>query len=1209
MNGAKLCRGHGTDRRSDPTAGAALILTLACIVILTALVLLFFSRALLEKQVSVASADQSAAAIFARGAVDSVIGELKQEITAGSVATFSPGGSDLRDPNTVFLPATNQAMVPYRMDPGAPGNVLKRSAYDEPFYAGSFYNTNTWPAPQWAAQPQSSTTNPGTSGRAVSLQRWNEPLLMPTQSSASTDLTPAAGFIPPDWIYVTRAAGPATSWSANYIPNMVNGTLNTNCVVARYAYVVYDEGGLLDANAAGYPAQAQDGSSITPVMMRHKISEACADLTQIGLNSADIKALVSWRNPNNSASATQYTNYVYSQCTNAFLTPASGERFFTSRQQLIDFLTQNVAQSPADVERMQGALPYLTTFSRELNEPSWYPQTNMSAGVSGYNYYSLSTNSASYGQAAGSTASTTNAFALLERSGAAYTNVSGLVAGPNQPAAFSRFPLSRLSWLTTNGVPPANVTTKQIQQAFGLAWDGSRVAWEYVGPPPGASVQSSILPLSQIQGREPNFFEILKAGLLSGSINGVPQAAYGNWPSPGDFDSRYNMTDEQTLSIGLAIIDQASSNPLPTRIEFGANTGTSTLNGEDMALYGSKNLPFIYKMVVSYYRPTTIPADAAGNSQAYFCAWAEPVFWSPYLSAVTNSAPLQLRIRADGTNSAYTGFYVNTLASGVGNTTDTRQGSPLLPCGGPGASTDAGGNNGATIDLNAANAATLQNATANPVLFNSLLGSGAITSPPPINDIRANNPWTGGPANADFYVESTGTYAGFWLGMALAPNQLTDPHAATNSAPFQTAVFSHGQKSPNPAPPAISARQDHEFVLEANYGTVSTPTFLEVQRMTYKYWAQSPTQIQQADNFTTANRRFTFMTFIDPRTGRFSFDMMNPTDYVNNGTAGVSAADISQLTYTTFPNPSNPFSGFIKEVPVATTSINILPNLPASPGTQNAAQDTFRLADNSTSPGNYGNSSPAYLESDGAQRRGDAWWKSTSINTMPMREDSGTMQYRPVMLNRPLYSVGELGYAYRDMPWRSLDFCNANSADAGLLDYFCVNDGYAASTNSPVVAGAVNLNTSHPQVLQAMLSGAARAELNSNWDINATDSASIATSFTNITSVLPLINKSELATRLAPNDPTVASPTVDTSGSDSYIKEEREASVRALASVGQVRTWNLMIDVVAQTGHLPPNASGFGNFLVSAEQRYWAHVAVDRFTGQVVSMQLEPVNE
>ena len=114
----------------------------------------------------------------------------------------------------------------------------------------------------------------------------------------------------------------------------------------------------------------------------------------------------------------------------------------------------------------------------------------------------------------------------------------------------------------------------------------------------------------------------------------------------------------------------------------------------------------------------------------------------------------------------------------------------------------------------------------------------------------------------------------------------------------------------------------------------------------------------------------------------------------------------------------------------------------------------------------------------------------------------------------------------------------------------------------------------------------------------------MATIITGMTASTPLMNKSELATRIAPADPTVSPVTTD-----SNIKERREAMVRGLASAGQVRTWNVMIDLVAQTGHLPPNATGFSNFLVNAEQRYWAHVAIDRYTGQVIAMQLEPVTQ
>jgi len=52
-----------------------------------------------------------------------------------------------------------------------------------------------------------------------------------------------------------------------------------------------------------------------------------------------------------------------------------------------------------------------------------------------------------------------------------------------------------------------------------------------------------------------------------------------------------------------------------------------------------------------------------------------------------------------------------------------------------------------------------------------------------------------------------------------------------------------------------------------------------------------------------------------------------------------------------------------------------------------------------------------------------------------------------------------------------------------------------------------------------------------------------------------------------------------------------------------------MIDVVAQSGRYPPNASTLAGFLVEGEQHYWVDVAIDRFTGQVIDKQIEVVNE
>ena len=52
-----------------------------------------------------------------------------------------------------------------------------------------------------------------------------------------------------------------------------------------------------------------------------------------------------------------------------------------------------------------------------------------------------------------------------------------------------------------------------------------------------------------------------------------------------------------------------------------------------------------------------------------------------------------------------------------------------------------------------------------------------------------------------------------------------------------------------------------------------------------------------------------------------------------------------------------------------------------------------------------------------------------------------------------------------------------------------------------------------------------------------------------------------------------------------------------------------MIDVIAQSGAYPPGQINLANFVVQGEQRYWVHVAIDRFTGQVIGKQIEVVNE
>jgi hypothetical protein len=48
---------------------------------------------------------------------------------------------------------------------------------------------------------------------------------------------------------------------------------------------------------------------------------------------------------------------------------------------------------------------------------------------------------------------------------------------------------------------------------------------------------------------------------------------------------------------------------------------------------------------------------------------------------------------------------------------------------------------------------------------------------------------------------------------------------------------------------------------------------------------------------------------------------------------------------------------------------------------------------------------------------------------------------------------------------------------------------------------------------------------------------------------------------------------------------------------------------VAQVGRFPASATSLDKFQVNAEQHYWIHLAIDRYTGEVVDQQWEVVTE
>lgn len=210
------------------------------------------------------------------------------------------------------------------------------------------------------------------------------------------------------------------------------------------------------------------------------------------------------------------------------------------------------------------------------------------------------------------------------------------------------------------------------------------------------------------------------------------------------------------------------------------------------------------------------------------------------------------------------------------------------------------------------------------------------------------------------------------------------------------------------------------------------------------------------------------------------------------------------------------------------------------------------------------------------------------------------------MLNRAFRNVGEIGYTLR--PEKSpapqtVDFVTATSQDAPILDLFTYN-------TAPVRAGIVNLNSANPAVLAAIIKSAVTNEATPGSGVGLTAANNAAASPTP-GATTGIIGNPTLGTAVQPAlGRSAISRLVEATGTSiGTTEEQKETTARAVAEVTQTRTWGLFIDVIAQSGRYPPNASALGSFVVEGEERYWLHIAIDRFTGEVLDQQIEAVDE
>ena len=184
-----------------------------------------------------------------------------------------------------------------------------------------------------------------------------------------------------------------------------------------------------------------------------------------------------------------------------------------------------------------------------------------------------------------------------------------------------------------------------------------------------------------------------------------------------------------------------------------------------------------------------------------------------------------------------------------------------------------------------------------------------------------------------------------------------------------------------------------------------------------------------------------------------------------------------------------------------------------------------------------------------------------------------------------------------------MDFFTDKSADAGLLDIFTIEGSDRSFTS-----GRMSLNSRNQTALTAVLAGTSTDVVDASGS-PVSKPAILAESLVNLTATTPLTGRDQISTKFQSSLAAANFTTTASNKDEQNVKTRREGITRALADVGQTRTWNLMIDVVAQAGRYPVGANATDQFVVEGERRFWLHVAIDRFTGEVVDQQIESVSQ
>jgi hypothetical protein len=1164
-----------TSRFSRSESGVALIITLAALVLVTMAAVAFFSRATGNRLVESSRTNQVQSTQLARTGVDYVTTQFLSDIV-GNSTSVNVGNS------TIYRPKNATNMVPVR---AVHSDLTNDAQFQNLVLQSLGGNSSAAPAPN---------------GRSLGTTAWNAPMLLGGDGFISNNTVPT-------WIYVNRDGS-------------TSSTANATTTIGRFAYNAYNLGGLLDINAFGY------GGAFSANNTKTKGTPASVALDALpGISSTATKSNNSlswpptWRIPGDWAAmsydpAGNSTNSLKFYMGSGWRIPFSqngtaAHRFFATRQDLIRYAQANPATFTANGTKIP-ALQYLTHWSRDVDLPTHEPPSGRPKVLN---------NLADGGN---------DAFGLddaLNPSLLTVTNMDG------NATISKRFPLSRLAMVATP-VPPASPTASaaDILKYFGLTWDGLKNLWKY-----DHGDSSDILPLSDIPAnRDPDFVELLKAAIAAGSLGkqfGIPYP-YSNIDGltaiKGGQDGS---TNYQLIQIAANIIDQYDTDGYPTRIQF-----------DNREFYGTENLPQLFSTLDVSYRiaesstdyvkgfepPDSVLTLGPNNSIIkkpdgfpLYVWMIQPQIWNPHLSAdlVSNkNKPIEFRITATTSTKTASGEAMNYPLSikaspiwNPGNLTTDSKATPLgkeFPkqentpftnnfnsLGGPDCSSSITYNGSQYISFDYSDSKLYREPT-----YLSKVGypSGSNANGVPNNkDMTTSD--KSAPDLPDTVVK---VFCNTNIGNPVTDTSKKLDYPINPPESHDAIGFVVGY-----LPGLGSGWKSLRLAYHIGFGG---PLIMELQyRNGLDWW----TIARKEANFTPSSRNFDkeifLSTRVDPRNDRWgSFYYRYNSNYL---------IDYQFRNFSITPNPVSGVHG--KIYADGTGGYALFNESIIAPGwyLKTLAKAGSKISLFSAEPSRLQrNSSPIalepnrfddpfrYTDPDGVQRRGvSAYADEISSEGWPMHQNNSSS--RPVVLDRPFQSISELGNVFRGTPWRNLDLMTPESGDRVLLDLFTLEEAPADN----VVGGRVNLNMASLDVLTALIQGAGM--VNGTSTISKATASDMALEFKNyVTGAASgqgyLKDRSEIVGRwVAGTTYAGAAQEMAAKLTDSQkpLPRNRDTIVASLADVGTVRTWNFLIDVVAQSGSVVN-----GQFIPQGEARLWDCVAIDRFTARVVARSSESIN-